>query len=366
MLRNQVQASGSNAVLSLLEFLHLLKCDAKHLAHFFLRVTKPYSVNSDISSDNFINSTFRFRCHSAHATKFACGSLAALAIRIGSNDCSEQFHPHVIPTHKEPAPLAVSQVLSKLRCITKSLLRKEPTSHRVAIPAGRSEALLLEETGSDRTIRRVGSVELNMLANVSLVPVPPAMIKPIEEYFLKCSRRPSHFDAGIAALGHGNFDLFVRGHLYPARRTYENRTEYERAWDEFRLALKPLDLILIADRSLLSRFIAGATHGPWSHIAVYMGHDELSEILTSGARRAPIEVYNDRRYRLAAYRIVRVASDKVATAINQIESQEQRTTGYSYREAIRFGWRTFLGDHAHNRVPNSIMYSGRCMLVAVI
>src|ERR1700691_701002 len=163
-----------------------------------------------------------------------------------------------------------------------------PAINRGAMLAGLEGALLLERGMFGRRVRRIAADQISDLKNVTVRGTPGQHGQRIAEYFIKHVHKPSHFEAGMAALYCGNLDPFLRGQLYPIFPIYRNQEEYDRAWDNFCSLLKPMDFILALDRSSrISKFIALATHGPWSHVGVYLGNCEMSEMLTTGVRRGP-------------------------------------------------------------------------------
>lgn len=68
--------------------------------------------------------------------------------------------------------------------------------------------------------------------------------------------------------------------------------------------LEPRDALFTFDRtSLMSKVIARVTHGPYSHCAIFLGDGQLSEVVTSETRIAPLDIYKDRKkYLVSAYR----------------------------------------------------------------
>jgi len=191
----------------------------------------------------------------------------------------------------------------------------------------------------------------------------------IANYFLKHADRPSYFEAGLRALQCENYQLFETEELFPKRPTYRSDEEYEAAWSRFKSLLKPFDGIYTVDRSSrISRFIAWATHGTWSHVAVYIGNGEIHESVTSGLREGPLELYKGRQYWIAAYRHVgAIAKPRSIEEVRAtVASSPFRRDGYNYRGAIRFGIRAFFNDHSPDLVPNSAMYAGNRILIGQV
>jgi hypothetical protein len=192
----------------------------------------------------------------------------------------------------------------------------------------------------------------------------------IAVYFRTYRNNPCYFEAGLKALNNGNMQPFIECRLFPQRPFYVDDDAYNERWTIFAKSLKPADSIYIVDtKSSLSRFIAWATQGTWSHVAWYTGNGMIWESTTSGIRNVPIEVYKQRRYWLGAYRHIQLM-DEALLSEDHLDRVARNNTfrqdRYNYLCAMRYGFRSFIGDHSHNLVPNSAMYQGHLVRVALV
>jgi len=211
--------------------------------------------------------------------------------------------------------------------------------------------------------------EIPSLPEVRLVGNPhPSLGHKFANFFLAHREYPAHFNAGAKALLHNNHQPFLEGRLFPIPPKYESNRAYEAAWSQLLAKLQPLDCVFLVDRkSLLSRFIAWATHGPWSHVAMHLKNGEVIESTTSGLRRVAIDSYQNRNYWVATYRPIEwVDGPPSSESIDGIANNpfDGWTDGYNYRGAIYYGCKALLGDHEHNLTPNSMIYSGRFVRIS--
>ena len=134
--------------------------------------------------------------------------------------------------------------------------------------------------------------------------IPPEFSDCVADFLMRYRWRPALFKAAVNFLQCTNYMPFLSGSFFPPDVEYVTDMEYDEAWRRMIAALEPHDLILTFDRtSSLSKIIALCTHGPFSHVATYVGEGKIWEIVTSGARVVPIEHYKYRhKYRVAAYR----------------------------------------------------------------
>jgi hypothetical protein len=155
-------------------------------------------------------------------------------------------------------------------------------TNQVAVVVDEQGALYIGKGVIGRRIRRIPLQELPSLPKVQLRRTKHAGYGDlIARYFLKHANQPSYFEAGLRALHCDNHQPFETGRLFPERPTYRSDDEYEAAWARFKSLLKPLDGIYTVDQSSrISRFIAWATHGTWSHVALYIGDGEIHESVT--------------------------------------------------------------------------------------
>jgi hypothetical protein len=243
-------------------------------------------------------------------------------------------------------------------------------TNQVAVVVDEQGALYIGKGVIGRRIRRIPLQELPSLPKVQLRRTKHAGYGDlIARYFLKHANQPSYFEAGLRALHCDNHQPFETGRLFPERPTYRSDDEYEAAWARFKSLLKPLDGIYTVDQSSrISRFIAWATHGTWSHVALYIGDGEIHESVTSGVREVPLEIYKGRQYWVAAYRHIGAITNprSVQEARASARSLPFRRDRYNYPGAIKFGLRAFFNDHSPDLVPNSAMYAGNRIFIAQV
>jgi hypothetical protein len=242
-------------------------------------------------------------------------------------------------------------------------------TNNVAVVAGELGALYLGHRFFGRRVEKISLQELPSLPKVEFRRSVEFDGEKVASYFIKYADRPSYFEAGLRALHCYNQQPFLMSGLFPERPTYKNEEDYETAWEQFKSQLLPFDGIYTVDlSSRLSRFIAWATHGTWSHVALYIGDGEIHESVTSGLRRGPLELYKGRHYWIAAYRhIGAINSPRTADqARATVASLSFRPDRYNYRGAIKFGLKAFLNDHSHDLVPNSAMYMGNRVLIGQV
>jgi hypothetical protein len=218
---------------------------------------------------------------------------------------------------------------------------------------------------------RVRSIKLTELRKqgVALVVrgIHPALAPYVAQTLLRFRRNPIWFGFATNFLMCQNFAPFLTGEFFPPDPTYNDGAEYESAWQHFVSQIQPYDFILTFDRrSFLSKLIAKVTHGPFSHIAHYMGDGNIWEVVTSGTRIAPLEIYKGRHYRVAAYRHTPGLLKSAEEADAQFKATAGRQ-GYNYFGAIQAGIRTFFGDrHYTTTTPNGIILSGPLTFISQV
>lgn len=245
-----------------------------------------------------------------------------------------------------------------------------PAVNRIAIVIDERGALSL--FSDERGPRRVESIPLQSiptLPNVQMRRGTQGHCDEIAAFFLTQVDRPTHFEAGLRALRCGNLQPLIAGGFFPRRPKYASDEQYEAAWKALRSSLQPADAIYTFDaESRISKFIAWATDGAWSHVAFHVGEGEIWESVTTGIRQGPIEIYKGRRYWVAAYRhIDAVTKPRTKEEISEAVaagSKRFRPNSYNYRGALKFGWKAFRGDHSHGLTPNSGILLGAFALVA--
>jgi hypothetical protein len=245
-----------------------------------------------------------------------------------------------------------------------------PATNRVAVVVNERGALFL---GRGVLGKKVEILPLGPVApekNIQIRKSPYAQhADAIADYFMRQIHKPAHFEAGLRALYFGNLQPFLTGTLFPVRPTYNSDDEYDSAWTLLKNSLKPMDTIFTVDTSsTVSKFIAWATHGPWSHVAVHVNEGEIWESVLSGIRTVPIETYKGRRYWIAAYRLIEAIEKPISAekAHAVVSSHPFRLNSYNYYGALKHGLKAFLQDHSHGLVPNSKIFQGNYVLIAQV
>ena len=113
----------------------------------------------------------------------------------------------------------------------------------------------------------------------------------------------------------------------------------------------------------VSRFIAWATHGPWSHVALYMGDGTVSELVATGVRNVPLTVYKGRNYRIGAYRKISLMNLESPMVPPFTVLRSRFRDGHNYKGPVLHGIRSFGNDHGHELIPNSQVYCGSWVLI---
>ena len=182
--------------------------------------------------------------------------------------------------------------------------------------------------------------------------IPPEFSDCVADFLMRYRWRPALFKAAVNFLQCTNYMPFLLGSFFPPDVEYVTDMEYDEAWRRMIAALEPHDLILTFDRtSSLSKIIALCTHGPFSHVATYVGEGKIWEIVTSGARVVPIEHYKDRhKYRVAAYRHFghepMTRDEQLADMMSVVGNVR-----YGYLGALWGGIKSYFGYH--ERISNS-------------
>jgi hypothetical protein len=217
----------------------------------------------------------------------------------------------------------------------------------------------------------VHSISLDVLRkkpNATVVRrVPAQLAEPVASLLIHCRWRPALFKAASNFLQLTNYMPFIFGKFFPDDVSYEADEEYENAWRVFIERLEPHDAIFTFDRqSFLSMLIALLTHGPFSHVATYLGDGNIWEIVTSGARVVQVEVYKGRgRHRVAAYR--HYGHEKKDRATQKAElMQLVSNVRYGYFGALLAGFKSYFGFHRESATPNGIVLSGPLLFIGQV
>lgn len=217
-------------------------------------------------------------------------------------------------------------------------------------------------------IRTISLKQLRNMPNASIVRIVPEPLAPyVARMLLRYRWRPTMFRFAINFLKCSNYGPFLHGSFFPPDTSYVSDEQYEDAWSHFVSTLEPHDYLLTFDRtSLLSTIIAKGTHGPFSHIASYIGDGKLWEVVTSGTRIVPVETYKGRHYRVAAYRNYGVPFISNEEAMAHFAKTAGRP-GYNYVGAFKAGVKTFFGDkYEVATTPNGIILEGPLTLIGQV
>jgi hypothetical protein len=242
--------------------------------------------------------------------------------------------------------------------------------NRVAVVVDEGGALYLGKRGWVRTVQHVPMARFSALRNLELRRFSqPEFGSQIAVYFRIYKNNPNYFEAGLKALHAGNMQPFVEGRLFPMRPFYPDEDTYNKRWEAFVNSLKPGDAVYTVDtESNISRFIAWATHGTWSHVAWYTGNGIIWESTTKGIRNISIDVYKHRRFFLGGYRHIDLMNTTLWSedANRKASNHNFRENSYNYFGAIKYGLKSFVGDHSHNLVPNSAIFQGNLVRIALV
>ena len=242
-----------------------------------------------------------------------------------------------------------------------------PAVNRVAIVIDERGALFLGQGVIGRRVERLPLQSIPTAPNAQIRRLTHGYTDQVAQFFARHAHRPTHFEAGLRALLVENLQPLLAGTFFPSRPTYQTDYEYEAAWHHLVANLMPMDAIFTLDlHSRLSRFIAWATDGAWSHVATHIGDGEIWESVISGIRNAHVGIYKGQRYRVAAYRHYEVQKKprSIEDARTAVRAIRFRPNAYNYRGALKFGWKAFRGDHGHGLTPNSGILQGIWILIA--
>jgi hypothetical protein len=249
----------------------------------------------------------------------------------------------------------------------RSAIHPDPDLNQIAIIVG-DYALALRRSAITRRrqVEEIALADLTSFRNLTLRSSTALFDRDrVAQFFITHRRDPEQFAAGLKAFRRENFQPLLAGSFFPTRPTYKSDSEYQDAWQHMVEQLRPMDTVFTTcHTSVLSKFIAWATHGPWSHVLTYVGNGEIHESITSGIRRGSIELYRSRANWVAAYRHTELENDPRTYEEALAATEINWRPGYNYRKAIYYGARSFFGDHDHALVPNSIVYQGHMSLIA--
>ena len=184
-----------------------------------------------------------------------------------------------------------------------------------------------------------------------LIPPPLYTSDQLDKFFSQNHDNPTLFLKGMHALG-TNPGYFERPIKLP-RLEPIGRDEFEKRWAKLKELILPVDQLFSIDTtSRLSRFIARVDHGPWSHVAGYLGGGKLCEATPPMVRLTDLESYRAPRYRLGLYR----ASDNITQEQRErfmAFSMQQVGKRYGYRKVLKLGLRK-LTPLGRDPVPSQL------------
>jgi hypothetical protein len=131
----------------------------------------------------------------------------------------------------------------------------------------------------------------------------------------------------------------------------------------------PGDTVFSSSKNVLSSAICWFTRGPFSHVAFYVGDDQLWDITLRGSKRCSLTAeYKSPLNRVAILRVMGATDSRLerklkAEAIGY-DTHRGTNQGYDYIGAFADGMRTRLGYHYDSDAPNSFFYRGNWQLVA--
>jgi hypothetical protein len=162
----------------------------------------------------------------------------------------------------------------------------------------------------------------------------------IETFFTQNVDNPQLFFAGVNALKErpSYFDHPIKlPRLEPI-----SPEEFEHRWAKLESILRPTDVINSIDtESRVSRLIARADSGTWSHTSGYLGNGLISEAIPPRVVVAPLHRLKHPRYRLGVYRPAdSITPDQVRRYREFVLSQVGQP--YAYRKVATIGWRKLL------------------------
>ena len=190
------------------------------------------------------------------------------------------------------------------------------------------------------------------------------------EYFETNKGNRYLFTAGLKALRAENQAFFSSPIIMPELKKWDSDEEYEEAWNSFLPQLQKADLVCtFNEKSLISKYIASLDKGTWSHAALYMGNGQISEAIAEGVVMRDIIIYKSKHVHIGIYRHFDMTSQLSEAAIQK--ALPIIGCGYSYRKAIRLGFRIILGlkldaSKPRDMTPNGLVYSGAVHLITHI
>jgi hypothetical protein len=141
-----------------------------------------------------------------------------------------------------------------------------------------------------------------------------------------------------------------------------DENEYEKRWDKLISLAKPGDHLFVYNpKSIVSRTITRLIGLPWSHCAIITVESNLIEMLTSGIKKRPIEVYRNGEIRVGLYKTNQILNNKETSKMLSHLEMKYIIGGlkYGYLTAIKIGILNFFGKTATDSPsPMDIIYSG--------
>ena len=189
----------------------------------------------------------------------------------------------------------------------------------------------------------------------------------IAEFFISAQNNYRLFNLGISAINANRLDFFDSGKsIMPVFSNYLTDEHYNEAWKRVTSKLKKGDMICTFNsKSLISKTIARIDKGSWSHCGVYVGNNEIFEMISKGAVRRNIDAYKQKYIHFGIYRPIgsvyqmNMENDDYINHFIELSKNDK----YSYLKALILGIRTILSftDGKFSPVdvtPNAIIYKG--------
>jgi hypothetical protein len=153
----------------------------------------------------------------------------------------------------------------------------------------------------------------------------------VDRFFIENRENADLFFQGMLAILSRRFSIFANPIKLPLLKPLST-TEYENRWQQFVELLQPADLILTLDtQSTLSKVIAAADHGVWSHVAGYVGGGQIIEAIAAGVVERSIDVYHTGFHRLGLYRPVGPGDVSKYISASRSQVGKERDGEFEYR-----------------------------------
>jgi Permuted papain-like amidase enzyme, YaeF/YiiX, C92 family len=163
----------------------------------------------------------------------------------------------------------------------------------------------------------------------------------VDSYFTENVMNPALMNRGMRELLGPDLGYFDHPIRLPILSPITN-DEYEKRWAQLVDQIQPGDTLLVIDeKSRLSRLVAKVDMGTWSHTAICFGRGIVIEAITTGVVQRDISVYHSRNYRVGLYRIPGGVTDEQITKMHAF-AIEQLGKKYAWGQIVRLGIRKLL------------------------